>query len=100
VARAQGRLKSKGVVPAAVLSTSDFDASIVDPGSVVLAGAAPVHWAMEDVDGDGDADLRLHFRTHELNLNTRSTTVTLTGKTVTGGRIRGTASVRVVSNGK
>jgi hypothetical protein len=93
-------LKSKGVVPAAVLSTDDFDAATIDPATVSLAGAAAVHWAMEDVDADGDTDLRLQFRTQELNLDETSTTATLTGETVDGKRIRGTSSVRIVPGGK
>ena len=47
-------LKSKGVVPVAVLTTPDFDAATVDPATVEFAGASPVRWTMEDVDGDTD----------------------------------------------
>ena len=47
-------LKSKGVVPVAVLTTQDFDASTVMPYSVIFAGASPVRWRLADVDRDGD----------------------------------------------
>jgi hypothetical protein len=39
----------RGVMPVAVLGTSDFDVSRVDPASVRLEGAAPLRWAFEDV---------------------------------------------------
>lgn len=52
-------LKSKGVAPVAVLTTADFDASNVDPSTVIFAGALPVRWTMED--GDGDMDMLFHF---------------------------------------
>lgn len=73
-------LKSKGVVPVAILTTGTFDAAEVDPATVLFAGAAPVGWALEDVDGDGDMDLLFHFRTQELNLDENSTEATLTAR--------------------
>jgi hypothetical protein len=60
-------LKSQREVPVAVLSNGDFDASTVDVSTVVFAGAEPVKWSMEDVDGDGDIDMLFHFKTQELN---------------------------------
>ena len=50
-------LKSKGVVPVAVLSDDNFDATTIDPDTVEFAGASPLRWAIEDVDGDGDMDM-------------------------------------------
>jgi len=72
-------LKSKGVVPVAVLTTDDFDAGTIEPDTVTFAGASPVRWTMEDVDNDGDKDMLFHFRTQELNLDEGSTEATLTG---------------------
>jgi hypothetical protein len=89
-------LKSKGVVPVAVLTTPDFDASDVDPETVLFAGASPVRWTMEDVDGDGDMDMLFHFKTQELNLVSGSTEATLTGYTTWGNPITGTDSVKIV----
>jgi uncharacterized repeat protein (TIGR01451 family) len=61
--------KSKGNVPVAILTTDDFDASEVDPTTVVFLGASPVQWALEDVDDDGDIDMILHFKTQELDFD-------------------------------
>jgi len=93
-------LKSKGVVPVAVLTTDDFDASTVDPDTVLFADAAPLRWTQEDVDGDGDMDLLFHFKTQELALDEDSTEATLTGDTTDGKHIRGTDTVNIVTKGK
>ncbi len=93
-------LGSKGMVPVAVLTTDDFDASTVDPVTVEFAGAQPVRWTMEDVDGDGDMDLLFHFKTQELHLDENSTEATLTGYTHDGEFIWGTDTVNIVSKGE
>lgn len=62
-------LKSKGVVPVAVLSGEGFDATEIDPETVTLAGAGVAvkgkHGKLmahiEDVDGNGLDDLVLQF---------------------------------------
>ncbi len=41
--------KSKGVLPAAILGTEDFDVSMVDPATVLLEGVSPLRWDFEDV---------------------------------------------------
>ena len=89
-------LGSKGVVPVAVLTTDDFDSSNIDPTTVIFAGASPVRWTIEDVDGDGDMDLLFHFKTQELNLTESSTEATLTGETYGGNPIEGTDTVNIV----
>jgi len=93
-------LDSKGVVPVAVLTTEDFDASTIDPVTVHFGGATPVRWTMEDVDGDGDTDLLFHFKTQELALDEESTEATLTGYTHDGEFIWGTDTVNIVSEDK
>lgn len=94
-------LKSKGVVPVAVLTTDDFDASDVDPTTVEFAGAEPVRWTMEDVDGDGDLDMLFHFKTQDLEeLDEDSTDATLTGQTTGGIPIAGADTVNIVPKGK
>jgi len=93
--------KSKGVVPVAVLSTDDFDASSVDPRTVSFAGASPVRWTMEDVCPlDGKDDMLFHFKTQELDLTEDSTEAFLTGYTHAGEFIWGTDTVNIVPKGK
>jgi len=85
-------LKSRGVVPVAVLTTNDFDASNVDPNpeSVTFAGAKPVRCKLCDVDGDGDVDMLFHFKTQKLvksdnnldGLDENSKKATLTAKLI------------------
>ena len=93
-------LSSKGVVPVAVLTTDSLDASTIDPDTVEFAGAKPVRWKLEDVDGDGDDDMLFHFKTQELNLDKDSIEATLTGKTFDGIEIGGTDAVRIVQKKK
>ncbi len=93
-------LKSKGVVPVAVLTTWDFDASTIDPDTVKFAGVSPVRWTLDDVDNDGDVDSLFHFKTQELNLDKSSIDATLTGQTQDGIGIAGTDTVRIVQTKK
>ncbi len=92
-------LKSKGVVPVAVLTTDGtdgFDASDVDPDTVEFAGTKPIRWKICDVDGDRDNDMLFHFDTQELfknDLNEDSTEATLTGEAYNGDVISGTDKV-------
>jgi len=94
-------LKSKGVVPVAVLSTDGFDATSVDPATVTCAGAEPLRWTVEDVcPFDGKDDLLFHFKTQELNLDENSTEAILTGHTFDGVFIWGEDTVNIVPKGK
>ncbi len=93
-------LKSKGKVPVAVLTTRCFWAKMVDPNTVFFAGASPVKWRLEDVDGDGDKDLLFHFKTQELELKPDSVKATLDGFTYTGKEFDGTDTVKIVPRRK
>jgi hypothetical protein len=95
-------LASNGLIAVAIFTTEDFDASLVNAGTILFAGASSVHSALEDVDGDGDLDMVLHFRVEETDLaevyalllaedtngdgvldsNGQTTEVSLTGQTV------------------
>ncbi len=91
--------KSRGVIPVAVLTTNDFDATTVDVSTVAFgpAGAAPAHNGhIEDVDTDGDNDLILHFRTQDTGIAVGDTEACLTGQTFDGVEIEGCDAVRVV----
>jgi len=89
-------LKSKGVVPVAIITTDDLDAANALPESIVFAGAQPLRWAMEDVNDDGDMDMILHFSVQQLNLSSSSEEAVMTGTTLDFNPFEGTDSVRVV----
>lgn len=42
-------VKSKGVLPVAILGTADFDVTQVDPATVQLESVSPLRWDIEDV---------------------------------------------------
>ncbi|MFC1981336.1 PKD domain-containing protein [Chloroflexota bacterium] len=89
---------SKGVIPVAILTDGDFDATMVQ-GETCRFGpgqAAPRHYAVEDVDGDEDLDMILHFSTQETGLTFSDTEATLTGQTTDDRYISGTDVVRMV----
>ena len=90
--------QAKGVVPVAVLSYAGFDATLVDPSTIVFLGASPARWSLEDIDGDGDLDLIVHFRTEDLDfagLGIGEHIVPLTG-TYLGFPFSGTDTIRIV----
>lgn len=79
-------LKSKGVLPVAVLGAEEFDVTTIDPVTIRLSpegieeGVSPIRWSYKDVatpfegvlcdchdlNGDGYLDLTLKFKTQEL----------------------------------
>ena len=80
-------VKSKGVLPVAILGTEDFDVHTIDPATVRLTlngngdgAVAPLRWAYEDVatpfegelcdchdyNGDGYMDMTFKFKTQEI----------------------------------
>ena len=92
--------KSKGKIPVAILTTDSFDATTVDPTTVLFGRtgteAAPVHFALEDVDGDGNTDMILHFKTQKTGIRCGDTSASLTGNTVSGQAIERSDSIRTV----
>ncbi len=99
--------KSKGTVTVAILGSTAYDVTTVDPASVRFAGApvkakpnGELMASFEDVNGDGLVDLVLHFDTQSLQIADTDTTATLTGQMVdTSGNatpIEGTDTIRVV----
>ena len=96
-------LGSNGKVPVAVLSSSDFDATTVDPLTVALAAAVvslrgngtPMA-SYSDVNGDGLTDIIVHVDTESLVLSEGDTTAVLTGTTLAGVPFSGTDTVRIV----
>ena len=91
-------LRSRGKVPVAILSTDTFDATTVDPASLLFAGAPALSTGLgfEDVNGDGRLDLIAHFDTSSLNLTQSAVEACVTGETFDGQPFEGCDSVRIV----
>jgi hypothetical protein len=108
--RNQIKLSSSGVLAVAVLTTSNFDASLFTPemahlndASIAMtagcSGASAVRWSLDDENGDGRLDLVFFFKTQDLNLTLSSTAATLMAHGTYNGvatHIEGTDSVHVV----
>jgi len=96
-------LGANGTVPVAILSTSAFDATTVDPVTVTLASATvklkgngtPMY-AVADVNGDGLLDILVHIATQALQLSPNDTQAELRAMTRDGTPIAGVDTVRVV----
>jgi hypothetical protein len=116
-------LKSRGVLPVAVLGSEDFDVYNIDVASIRLADVAPIRSSFDDVatpvtDGnececntegpDGYTDLTLKFKTQEIVeklINTsnelvdrQTLSLTLTGALSDDTLIEGTDCVLLVGN--
>jgi hypothetical protein len=91
---------ASAVVPVAILTTDDFDATQVDATTLAFGpdGAGIVHRQghVVDIDKDGDADLVVHFKTKETGIKWGDTEATLTGATFGGEPIIGTDAVKTV----
>jgi hypothetical protein len=92
--------RSNGVFPVAIITTDEFDALQVDPGTVLFGNSqtAKAHSQahVEDVDHDGDMDLLFHFGTKDAGFQCGDTEATLTGETWEGTLVSGTDSVNLV----
>jgi hypothetical protein len=79
-------LSANGLLPVAVLTTQDFDASQFTPEMAHLSdanmamsceGAAAIRWKLDDVNGDHHLDLVFFFSVEDLDLTSSSTAATL-----------------------
>ncbi len=113
-------VKSKGVLPVAILGTSEFDVSQIDPASLLLEGVPPIRYELDDVgtpfngvslddcldctaEGpDGFLDLVLHFSSQDVVATIGPVEdgdcifPTLMGDLLDGTPIEGTDSVRII----
>ena len=94
---------SNGNIPVAIFGSMEFDATLVDPLTVDLAGAGvklkgngTPQSSVDDVDEDGYLDLVVHVSTQALELADEDTSAVLTGQTYAGDEIEGTDTIRVV----
>jgi hypothetical protein len=90
--------KSKGNIKVAILTTEDFDASLVDASTLSFGRgeALPVTYRLDDIDLDGDWDLVLKFHTMETGIVCGDVNVTISGQMLDGTSINGTDSVHTV----
>jgi hypothetical protein len=92
-----------GLIPVVILTDNTFDATNVDPATVLFGAsvikAAPVDVVLKDVDGDGDTDMILHFITQETGIQCGDTSAFLTGKTFDGVPIEGSDSIKTAGCG-
>ena len=93
-------LRSKGVIPIAILGSAGFDATRVD-GSTVRVGpseAASKHPVghVGDINDDGYGDWLGHFPTRRVGLDRDSTSLALAGLTYDGTPITGSDAVKIV----
>ena len=115
-------VKSKGVLPVAILGTEYFDVTTIDPTSIQLAGINPIRSSIEDVStpamnnnevcnctialGDGFDDLVLKFDTQEIVgvlgqvTDGEEIVLTLNGELSDGTYIEGKDCIIVISKGK
>ncbi|MCH8921271.1 MAG: hypothetical protein IIA23_11300 [Chloroflexi bacterium] len=101
------KLKSKGVIPVAILGSDAFDVTTVDVTTLTFGpdGATPAHdltdpvvYAdhLKDVNGDGFTDLVSHYRTQDTGIATGDTEACLTGETTGDVAIWGCDDIRTV----
>lgn len=108
-------VKSKGVLPVAILGAEDFDVTTIDPASIRLEGVAPLRSSIEDVSqpsnceddgGDGYADLTLKFDTQEIVAalgdieDGEEIVLNLTGTLQDGTQIEGSDTVLIIKKDK
>ena len=92
--------RSHGVVPIAILTTEQFDATSIDMTSlrfgVTGEEAAALRALLDDVDADGDTDLLVFFRSRDTGIGCETVFTYISGVTMTGESIAGIDSVAMV----
>jgi hypothetical protein len=95
----------KGVIPVAILSSEQFDATSVDHTTVSFEGACEAHVSgktgkprrhEQDVDGNGYTDLVFHFLMGDSDLDCDSTVGKIVGETFSGETFEGSDMVQMV----
>ncbi|HSE18641.1 MAG TPA: hypothetical protein VLB46_16415 [Pyrinomonadaceae bacterium] len=92
--------KSKGMISVAILSTSTFDATIIDPLSVKFGPnqtTAQGRSHIQDVNHDGSSDLVLRFNLEDTGIQCGDLFAFLTGETIGGQPIAGFDLIQTVA---
>jgi len=93
----------KGAIPVAILSSDDFDATLVNPSSISLngqgvriVGKGNIQSHIEDVNGDGLDDLMVQIEDMDGTYGAGNAIAVLTGETFGGDPMKGTDSICIV----
>jgi hypothetical protein len=93
-------LRSRGVIPVAILTTEQFDATSIDSTSLRFGGTGEetgaVRAVFDDVDDDSDPDLLVFFRSPDTGIDCETLFTYVSGATLMGVNIAGTDSVNIV----
>jgi len=103
-------LNDQGLLPVAILGSSGFDVTTINPETILLGGvdvatrgsakAPKLAYSYEDVNSDGIMDMVAFFKVQDLvaagALTPTTTELTLTGALYDGTPVQGTDTVRIV----
>jgi hypothetical protein len=91
------RLSTNNLLPVAIMGSSVYDISQVDPGSVTFEGASPVRPAkIKDINLDGMPDMLFKFAIQATDIECGDTEATLSGQTWDGVDVTGTDTINTV----
>jgi len=89
--------KSRKNIAVAILTTATFNATTVNAATVRFGAtgieAAPVKYALKDVNKDGAPDMLLRFKTRDTGIGCGQTSASLTGETVGGQALQGSDAI-------
>jgi hypothetical protein len=94
-------LRSRGVLPVAILGSADLDVAAIDVSTLAFGPgeASPTHRKgghSEDVNGDGLLDLTSHYRIQDAGIAFGDTEACVTAETVDGVPVSGCDEIEVL----
>jgi len=88
----------------AILTTATFNATTINAATVCFGAtgteAAPVKYALKDVNKDGAPDMLLRFKTQDTGIGCGKTAASLTGETIGGQALQGSDAIVTVCSKK